>query len=198
MLTPAGKLILAVGRDILQTTARLANKAKETATGWEPRLSIAVESLQYYPSFFRVLQDFLKKHATVEIGVCESVLNGGWEALERGRVDLIVGAPGPVPLQKGYRAIPLARAELVPVIAASHTLANVVTKPEELLAKVRRVITHDTSMFDVTRSAGLSGDGQIFYVQNIDQKVAAKLAGIGIGHLPRERIQWQIDTAGLG
>ena len=53
-------------------------------------------------------------------------------------------------------------------------------------------------MFDVTRSAGLSGDGQIFYVQNIDQKVAAILAGIGIGHLPRERIQWQIDTAGLG
>ncbi|MFT5579437.1 MAG: DNA-binding transcriptional LysR family regulator, partial [Paraglaciecola psychrophila] len=29
VLTPAGRLILAEGRDILQTTARLANKAKQ-------------------------------------------------------------------------------------------------------------------------------------------------------------------------
>ncbi len=200
VLTPAGRLILAEGREILQTTARLANKAKEVATGWEPRLSIAVESLQSYSTFFAVLREFLKEHSTIEIDVCESVLNGGWDALEQGRVDLIVGSPGPVPLQKGYRALPLARVDLVPVIASSHELADTATKPEAfgaLLPKVRRVITHDTSMIDVTRSAGLSSDGQMFYVQNIDQKVEAILAGIGIGHLPRQRIQKQLNNGEL-
>ena len=200
VLTPAGRLILEEGRGILQTTARLANKAKEIATGWEPCISIAVESLQSYPAFFGVLHEFLKEHSTIEIDVCESVLNGGWEALEQGRVDLIVGSPGPVPLQKGYRAIPLARVDLVPVIASSHELADIATKPEAfeaLLPKVRRVITHDTSMIDVTRSAGLSSDGQMFYVQNIDQKIEAILAGIGIGHLPRERIQKQLKNGEL-
>lgn len=39
------------------------------------------------------------------------------KALEQDRVDLIVGSPRPVPLQKGYRAIPLPSADLVPVIA---------------------------------------------------------------------------------
>ena len=107
VLTPAGRLILAEGRDILQTTARLASKAKEVATGWEPRISIAIESLKSYPAFFAVLHEFLKEHSTIEIDVCEAVLNGGWEALAQDRVDLIVGSPGPVPLQKGYRAIPL-------------------------------------------------------------------------------------------
>jgi DNA-binding transcriptional LysR family regulator len=92
VLTPAGRLLLAEGREILQ------------ATGWEPRISIAVESVQSYPVFFSQLREFLEEHPTVEIDICESVLNGGWEALEQDRVDLIVGSPGPVPLQKGYRA----------------------------------------------------------------------------------------------
>jgi DNA-binding transcriptional LysR family regulator len=104
VLTPAGRLLLAEGREILQATARLANKAKEVATGWEPRISIAVESVQSYPVFFSQLREFLEEHPTVEIDICESVFNGGWEALEQDRVDLIVGSPGPVPLQKCYRA----------------------------------------------------------------------------------------------
>jgi DNA-binding transcriptional LysR family regulator len=200
VLTPAGQLILGEGREILGTTARLANKAKEVATGWEARISIALESHQSYAAFFTVLNEFLKEHATIEIDVTESVLNGGWDALEQGRVDLIVGSPGPVPLQKGYRAIPLARADLVPVIASHHPLADLTINPEAFqvaLAKVRRVITHDTSVTGIARSAGLGSGGQRFYVQNIDHKVEAILAGVGIGHLPRLRIQQYLDSGAL-
>ncbi|MCX2980808.1 LysR family transcriptional regulator [Halieaceae bacterium IMCC14734] len=200
VLTPAGRLILAEGRGILQSTARLANMAIEVATGWEPRINVAVESHQSYPVFFTQLREFLEEHPTVEIDICESVLNGGWDALEQGRVDLIVGSPGPVPLQKGYRTIPLLPSELVPVIACDHVLAGLVAKPEALAAalpKVRRVITHDTSVVDIARSAGLGSEQQSFYVQNIDQKVEAILAGIGVGHLPRERIQQQLDKGAL-
>ena len=200
VLTPAGRLVLAEGREILQITARLANKAKEVATGWEPRISIAVESHQPYPVFLSQLREFLKEHPTIEIDICEAVLNGGWEALEHGRVDLVVGSPGPVPLQKGYRAIPLAAVDLVPVIASDHMLASLVSRPaafEAALPEVRRIITHDTSIIDVARSAGLDSEGQTLYVQNIDQKVAAILAGIGMGHLPLERIKKQLDSGEL-
>ena len=200
VLTPAGRLMLAEGREILQTTTRLANKAREVATGWEPRIRIAVESLQSYPVFFSQLREFLEEHPSMEIDICESVLNGGWEALEQGRVDLIVGSPGPVPLQKGYRAILLVRPDLVPVIGCDHVLASLIDNPEAFkaaLPKVRRVITHDTSMTDVARSAGLGSEGQTFFVQNIDQKVEAILAGIGIGHLPLERIKKLLDDGKL-
>ncbi len=200
VLTPAGQLILAEGRDILQTTTRLANKAKEVATGWEPRINIAVESNTSYSTFFSLLNDFLNEHPSIEIDIRESVLNGGWEALEQDRVDLIVGAPGPVPLQKGYRAVPLALADLVPVIASHHVQAKLAADPEKLklfLAKLRRVITHDTSLVNVARSKGLSSDGRVLYVQNIDQKVEAILAGLGIGHLPRKRIQQHLDNGEL-
>jgi DNA-binding transcriptional LysR family regulator len=200
VLTPAGQLMLEEGRKILSTTARLACKAKEVATGWEPRIRIAVESLQSYPVFFNVLAAFLNKHRSVEIDICECVLNGGWEALEEGRVDLVVGSPGPVPLQKGYRAIPLAPGDLVPVIASHHAQSGLANNHEALiteLPRLRRIITHDTSAVDIARSEGLSSEGQKFYVQNIDQKVEAILAGIGIGHLPRERIQKHLDSGAL-
>ena len=67
---------------------------------------------------------------------------------------------------------------------------------------MRRVITHDTSRFEIARSEGLSnlgqrGLGQSFYVQNRDQKVEAILAGIGIGHLPRKRIQQYLENGKL-
>jgi DNA-binding transcriptional LysR family regulator len=197
VLTDAGRLVLAEGRDILATTVRLANKAKEVATGWEPRLSIGIESLRCYPAFFAVLNDFLLEYPSIEIDICECVLNGGWEALSQGRVDLIVGSPGPVPLQKGYRAIPMTNSPLVPVISAKHKAASLASDYETLktaLPKLRRIVTHDTSFVEVSRSEGLSSDGRNFYVQNIDQKVEAILAGIGIGHLPRHRIQRYLDN----
>ena len=205
VLTPAGRLILAEGRDILQTTRRLADKAKEVATGWEPRISIGLESLYSFPDFFNVINDFLQAFPTVEIDISECVLNGGWEALEQGRVDLLVGSPGPVPSQKGYRSVAIGRVELVPVIAAKHALAShALAKKqdkkqniESVMGQLRRIVTHDTSFNGIARSEGLSSDGQMLYVQNMDQKVHAILAGIGIGNLPKNRVQGYLDKGVL-
>ncbi|WP_297820607.1 hypothetical protein [uncultured Paraglaciecola sp.] len=40
-------------------------------------------------------------------------------------------------------------------------------------------------------------DGQMLYVQNMDQKTHAILAGIGIGNIPKERIQGYLDKGVL-
>lgn len=200
VLTPAGQLVLAEGRKILTATARLSNSARELATGWEPRIRIAVESLMPYSQFFELLRGFLDLHPGIEIDICESVLNGGWEALEFDRVDLIIGSPGPVPLQKGYRAIPLGHNDLLPVIAASHPQAALACDQAalgEALPGLRRVVSHDTSIADIDRSEGLSDDGRQCYVQNMDQKLAAIRAGIGIGHLPRHRIAAELARGEL-
>jgi DNA-binding transcriptional LysR family regulator len=210
VLTPAGQLILQEGRKILLATARLTNTAKEVATGWEPKIRIAMESTLNSPILFAVLTEFLAEHESVEIDLSESVLNGGWEALDQDRVELLVGVPGPVPLQKGFRVIRIENSDLIPVIATSHTQAMFAQDAEALAAilpTLRRIITHDTSMFEVTRNEGLTNKGlsstsqnfymQNFYVQNIDQKLEAILAGIGIGHMPRKRVQRYLDNGQL-
>ena len=205
VLTPAGQLILKEGRNILLATSRLANSAKEVATGWEPKIRIAMESTLDSSLFFGVLADFLAAHGNVEIDLQESVLNGGWEALDQDRVELLVGVPGPVPLQKGFRAVPIGGSDLVPVIAACNQYSGLAKDSEalaEILPKLRRIITHDTSLHEISRSAGLGmaeqGSAvQNFYVQNMDQKVEAIIAGIGIGHVPRQRIQCYLDNGKL-
>lgn len=205
VLTPAGQLVLHEGRKILSATSRLANSAKEVATGWEPKIRIAMESTLNSSVLFKVLTEFLEQHENVEIDIIESVLNGGWEALDQDRVELIVGVPGPVPSQKGFRTQIIGESDLVPVIAASHkyaAFAKDAAALEGILPKIRRVITHDTARFEIPRSAGLSrdrlnGPGLSFYVQNMDQKVEAIVASIGIGHLPRKRIGQDLKSGKL-
>lgn len=196
VLTPAGQLILQDGRKILTAASRLVSSAKEVATGWEPKIRIAMESNLNAPVLFATLATFLQAHENVEIDLIESVLSGGWEALDQDRVELLVGVPGPVPLQKGFRTVAIGHCDLVPVIAACNEYGSIADNAVALAAilpKLRRVITHDTARFDVPRNAGLSQEGLNnsglnFYVQNLDQKIAAIVAGIGIGHLPRSRI----------
>jgi DNA-binding transcriptional LysR family regulator len=86
------------------------------------------------------------------------------------------------------------------VIASHHVHASVVSNHETLqaaLPSLRRIVTHDTSFVDIKRSEGLSSDGQKLCVQNVDQKVEAIMAGIGIGHLPRQRIQRHLNSGAL-
>lgn len=59
---------------------------------------------------------------------------------------------------------------------------------------MRRVVSHDTASVNVARSAGLSFGKQVLYVQTVDQKVNAILAGLGVGHLPRYRVQPHLDN----
>jgi DNA-binding transcriptional LysR family regulator len=200
VLTPAGRLVLDEGRKILIASRELADKAKEVATGWEPRLRIALESTLAYGTFFKQLEGFLAEHPQIEVDISECVLNGGWEALEYDRVDMIIGVPGPVPQQKGFRAVSLGKSKLVLAAAAKHPVAQFAKQPKalkEALSTVRSVITHDTSRVNVVRSKGLSDGKQKLYVQTIDQKIQAQLAGLGVGHLPRQRIQHYLDDGQL-
>lgn len=200
VLTPAGELLLREGREILAATALLTDKTREMATGWEPRLRIAIESLMDYHAFFAQLHDFLQQHADIEIDITECVLGGGWDALEHGKVDLLVGAPGPVPQQKGFRTLPLQSREMIPVVASAHPLAALADDPDawrSARVTVRNVIAHDTTATNVARTAGLVDGVQRLYVQTMDQKVAAICSGLGIGHLPRDRIATLLHSGAL-
>lgn len=199
VLTPAGKVVLAEGREILNSTVRLADKAREVAMGWEPRIAIAVETLQPLDRIFQAINEFLGEHPAIELDMTETVLNGGWELLDQDVVDLVIGSPGPPPRQKGYRTVKLASPELIAVIASKHKLARAAIgeQAERVLGQLRTVVTHDTSKTDITRSAGITSDGKRFYVQNAQQKTAAILAGIGIGHLPEQEISEYLENGTL-
>lgn len=200
VLTPSGRLLLNEGRKILGATAYLADQVKELATGWEPRLRIGLESTLELDPFFQALGKLLEEQPNMEIDIQECVLSGGWEALEMDSIDLLVGAPAPVPLQKGFRALPIPPADMLLVAAASHPLARLANDPHtiaEQLPHYRRIVTHDTAKHNVMRAEGLTTGKQVIYVQTMEQKIQAQLAGLGIGHLSCKLIQMYLKSGAL-
>ncbi len=200
VLTPSGRLLLDEGRKILGATAYLADQVKELATGWEPRLRIGLESTTEPEPVFYALGKLLDEQPSLEIDIQECVLNGGWEALELDAIDLLVGAPAPVPLQKGFRAVPVSSAEMLLVVAGSHPLSRLASDPlavMEQLPNYRRIVTHDTARHNVMRTAGLTTGKQVLHVQTMAQKIQSQLAGLGVGHLPRKLIQSHLDSGAL-
>jgi len=200
VLTPSGKLLLNEGRKILGATAYLADQVKELATGWEPKLRLGLESTTEREPFFHALGILLEEQPNLEIDIQECVLSGGWEALEIDSIDLLVGAPSPVPLQKGFRALPIPPTDMLLVAAARHPLGLVANDPqavEEQLPHYRRIVTHDTARQNVIRTEGLSTGRLVLYVQTMEQKIQSQLAGLGVGHLPRKLIQAHLDSGTL-
>ena len=189
VFTPVGRLLLERGRAILGATASLADEAVTLATGWEPRIAIAVDSLVPIDGVMAVLADFLASHPDVEIDLREEVLGGAWEALVEDRVQLVIGAPAPVPVVSGVRAERLGTVSRVMAVPADHPLAR---QPQPLRAEQvaphRMVIVHDSSRTGIPRANRLLNRDRHFYVQNFAQKIAAQRAGIGVGFLPREAV----------
>ena len=200
VLTPSGRLLLDEGRKILGATAYLADQVKELATGWEPRLRVGLESTAERKPFFRALGTLLAEQPNLEIDIQECVLSGGWEALDTDSIDLLVGAPAPVPLQKGFRALPIPPADMLLVAAPGHPLGLVANDPRAIAGQLpqhRRIVAHDTARHGVVRTEGLTTGKQVLYVQTVEQKIEAQLAGLGIGHLPRKLIQAHLDSGAL-
>ena len=185
VLTPAGKHLLTEGRKVLNAINNLSEQTQTIANGWEPRIRIAYDSIFDISDVFKNLQLFLNEHKNIEIDIKEEVLNGTWEALIEDDVDLVIGAPAPVPNQKGIRAVKIADIQNVLVVHPSHPLALLKTpiEPSEL-GQYTTVIVHDSAKQGIPWSANLIEGNQRFYVSSVSQKITAILSAIGIGYLP--------------
>jgi DNA-binding transcriptional LysR family regulator len=198
VLTPAGKHLLVEGRKVLNAINALSEQTQTIANGWEPKIRIACDAIIDIQPVYRSIQRFLVEHDNIEIDVQEEVMNGTWEALIEDRVDLVIGAPAPVPTQKGIRAVKINELENILVVSHTHPLAKVNT-PIALseLVQYCHVIVHDSSKNEIPWSVNIIKGSQRFYVSNITHKIAAIKAGIGIGYLPKYLIESQIASMQL-
>jgi DNA-binding transcriptional LysR family regulator len=198
VLTPAGKHLLAEGRKVLSTINSLAEQTQTIANGWEPKIRIACDSIIDIKPVFKGLQLFLDEYKNIEIDVQEEVMNGTWEVLIDDRVDLVIGAPSPVPNKKGIRATKIGELEIVLVANSAHelSLGKQKVKPEQL-AKYRSVIVHDSARHEIPWSVNMIEGSQHFFVSSIAQKIEAIVAGIGIGYLPKNLIESHTDSEKL-
>lgn len=196
-LTEAGAELLREGNRLLADLEAVANRVKRVATGWEPQLTIAIDSIIAKPTVMELCQRFLALQPPTRIKLRDETLSGTLEALTSGQADLAIGV-AQVHLQDGLAGQPLGEVSFVYAVAPHHPLAAA-TAPltDDDVRQHRAVAVADT----ITRGGGLSigllGGQDVFTVATMQAKLDAQLRGLGSGFVPESMARPYIEAGRL-
>ncbi|MFN9747213.1 MAG: LysR family transcriptional regulator [Betaproteobacteria bacterium] len=191
-LTPAGAELLADGRHLLHMADEVQRRLAQRKAGWEATLRLAVDTIFGLQTIFPVIADFDALGAGTRLQLAEEGLGGTWDALQSGRADLVVAGlgAGGVPPGGGYQIHELGRLSFEYAVSPSHPLAAWAGRgaqpvPDDALRPHRAVVVADSSRSGSNRSAGLLQGQDTLTVATMRDKMAAQVAGLGVGFLPR-------------
>jgi DNA-binding transcriptional LysR family regulator len=193
-LTAAGHELLSEGRHLLRAAADLECRIQQVATGWETELRIAITTLFGAEALLPLVDAFYREHAAADapdragtrIRILEEVLGGNWDALVSGRADLVVGSSSEMPTGGGYASLPLMQMPFAFVAAPTHPICNEkMPLSEATIMKYRSVSIADTSRNLPPRTLGVLEGQDVLTVPTTPAKIAAHVAGLGVGYLPK-------------
>lgn len=197
-LTPAGEALLARGRELLRQAENVENAVKRAAHGWETQLTLAVDEIVPIERLFPVIAAFDAQVCGTRLRITHEIFGGAWDALIDRRADLAIGAPGEPPPGHSLHACRLGQARFVFACAPFHPLAQVPEPiPSEQLAHYRVVAAADSSRKLAPRSGGILPGQDVLVVPTLAAKLAAQIAGLGIGWLPAHLAQPCLDDGRL-
>jgi DNA-binding transcriptional LysR family regulator len=200
-LTPAGEELLREGRHLLAAADDLSRRVQRVAKGWERELRIALDTLIPFARITPLIERFCEL-APTQLRFSHEVLGGTWDALVSGRADLAIGAAQSGPeiarLGVGCRTSELGRVEFVFAVAPTHPLAKVASPlPIAELRRHRQVVVSDTSRQIAARTTGLIGAPDMLAVPSMIDKIAAQVAGLGVGYVPLHLVRDEIKQGRL-
>jgi DNA-binding transcriptional LysR family regulator len=193
-LTEAGRELLEEGRLLLRAAADLECRVQQVAKGWEAELRVAVDTIIGMEKLYGIVAEFYAANTGTRLRFLHEVLGGTWDALASGRADLAIGASGDAPAGAAYTGRPIGRLEMRLVAAPFHPLAKgPAPVTEAMLLEHRAVSVADSSRLLPPRTVGLLSGQDVLTVASLEAKVAAHVAGLGVGWLPcwiAEREAW--------
>lgn len=197
VLTEAGRLLLAEGRQLLRAAGETEQRIHQLATGWERELRIAVDGLFDLSLLFPLVAEFDGVRQGTSLRFLAEAVGGGWDALVAGRADLVIGASGEPPPGR-WATQPLGALDLVFAVAPDHPLAAL---PEPLaaaeIARHRAAVLADSSRELQGRMWGLIEGQNALTVPDPASKRAVQEAGLGVGQLPRVTVDAAVAAGRL-
>lgn len=184
-LTEAGAELLKEGRYLLDAAHALESRVKRVATGVETDIGIALSDLFSNEAIFKVLAEFYEQGFGTRVKLMREVFGGSWDALLSGRADISIGAPGEAPPGGGFSTSLLGQLEFVFAVAPHHPLAPM---PDPLtnqdIIQYRAVAAADSSRNLPPRTSGILSGQDVLTVSDMQSKLQAQVAGLGVGYLP--------------
>ncbi len=183
-LTEAGQELLAEGAHILAQLDAIALRVKRVATGWEPKLVIAVDGLILQRTLLELCETFFALNPPTQLKIQRETLSGTLEALADGQADLALGVAVEQAIA-GIQSKVMGEVPFVFVVAPHHPLAK---QPEPLtedvLAQHRAVAVADSTRRGQGISIGLLSGQAVLTVSDMQAKLDAQLRGLGCGFVP--------------
>lgn len=197
-LTEAGEELLREGRHLLRAANELELRVKRVATGVETELGVAVSDLLQLEALYPILEDFYAQDFGTRIRVMREVFGGSWDALITGRACISIGAPGEGPPGGGYNAKMIGTLEFVFAVAPHHPLADM---PESLqnedIRQYRSISAADSSRNLPPRTSGILSGQDVLTVPDMQSKLSAQIAGLGVGYLPKKLAEQYVKQGQL-
>ena len=184
-LTEAGKELLREGNRLLAELDAVANRVKRVATGWEPQLTLAVDSVISRTTVLELCEAFFALDPPTRLRIREEALSGTLEALTSGQADLAIGVAIEPALSGSVHSKPLGTLHFVYAVAPHHPLAQAAEPlTDAMLMPHRAVAVADSVQRGSGVTVGLMGGQNILTVPGMPEKLEAQLRGLGGGYLP--------------
>lgn len=183
-LTDAGRLLLDEGRAVLDAARAVERRVRRLGDGWEAELVIAVNELVPVDAVLAAVADFFAAGHPTRLRVRTEVLGGTWESLLAQRADVAVTELETRSASEVAHR-PIGSLPFVFAVAPEHPLAR--EKQPLKLATIRRhrvVVVADSARAAAPRSSGIAQAADVLTVSSLQAKLAAQLAGLGVGFLP--------------
>lgn len=195
VLTAAGHELLNEGRTLLKAASDLECRIQQLAKGWETELRIAVDTIIGGEALFPLIAAFGAEQSGTRVRLSTEVLGGTWDALISGRADLIIGAGADMPSGGGYAMLPMGAWTWQFVAAPNHPIVHeTLPLTEATITRHRAISVADSSRQLAPRTVGLISGQDVLTVPTMQAKLAAHIAGMGVGFLPAHLAQPAIDT----
>lgn len=201
-LTEAGAELLREASWLLGEIDAVANRVKRVATGWEPMLTIAVDSVIARDPMLDLATAFFALDPPTRLKLRDETLLGTIEALTSGEADLAVGAVLDASSlafgATGVRSRPLGQLHFVYAVAPHHPLARIEGPlSDAVLRRHRAVAAADSSRTGPSMTVNLVGGQDVLTVPTMHAKLAAQLHGLGAGFLPEPMARPYIEAGHL-
>lgn len=195
--TAAGTELLREGMRLLQEIDAVACRVQRVATGWEPRLSIAVDGICSRRTMLELIEAFYEQGAPTQLRMRDEILTGTLEALTGGRADLAIGVSGNTSNVAGLQQELLGEVPFVFVVAPHHPLAQA-SEPigDDTLVQHRLVAVADTALGSSVSMGVLAGQ-EVLTVASLSTKLQAQLRGLGCGLLPEPLVRAYVQAGHL-
>ncbi|AXO85743.1 HTH-type transcriptional activator AllS [Escherichia coli] len=198
-LTAAGEHLLSQARDWLSWLESMPSELQQVNDGVERQVNIVINNLLYNPQAVAQLLAWLnERYPFTQFHISRQIYMGVWDSLLYEGFSLAIGVTGTEALANTFSLDPLGSVQWRFVMAADHPLANAEEPLTE--AQLRRfpAVNIEDSARTLTKRVAwrLPGQKEII-VPDMETKIAAHLAGVGIGFLPKSLCQSMIDNQQL-